>query len=99
MSDLKPIVRQALLAALHARGHALQRTRGGYAAIPAQVNRSGTVSTQAFTRRAVNWLEQDGLAAFDDPAFPTTVTLNECGLEAARELQRQASHVAKVGAA
>jgi len=98
MSYLKPIVRQALLAALHARGHALQRTRGGYAAIPAQVSRSGSVQTQVFTRRAVNWLEQDGLADFDDPAFPTRVTLNAEGVAAARELQ-EAQPRSKAGAA
>lgn len=99
MTDHKPIVRQALLAALHARGHALQRTRGGYAAIPAQVDRSGTVPTQVFTRRAVNWLAQDGLADFDDPAFPATVTLNEAGLDAARELDAKGRVAAKAGAA
>lgn len=98
MSNHKPIVRQALLAALHAKGHALQRTRGGYAAIPAQVDRSGPVTTQVFTRRAVNWLEQDGLADFDDQAFPTTVTLNADGVEAARDLEAE-GRMAKAGAA
>lgn len=73
---LQPIVREALLAALASPDHTLRRTRGGFKGTPERV----------FTKRAINWLEQTGLANFDQREFPTTVTLNQRGIEHAQQL-------------
>lgn len=98
MTHLQPKVRQALLAMAAARGRALTRTRGGYAAVPAQITRSGTVPMQVFTRRAVNWLDEAGFVDFDDPSFPTRVTLNSRGQAAAQSLLAQAKAMASTKA-
>ncbi len=95
MAYMQPKVREALLAMHGARGQALTRTRGGFAAVPANIVRSGTVPTQVFTRRAVNWLDEAGFVTFDSPVFPTSVTLNDRGRAAAERLVADAAHVAK----
>lgn len=73
---LKPIVREALLAAFQSPDHALRRTRAGFRG----------ASDRVFTRRAINWLEESRLADFDHRDFPSVVTLNSRGLAQAQEL-------------
>jgi hypothetical protein len=83
---LKPIVREALLAAFQSRNHALRRTRAGFAGSTDRV----------FTRRAINWLEETRLADFDHRDFPSVVTLNARGVAEAQQLTAPA---AQAGAA
>ncbi|QHG87968.1 hypothetical protein ACCQ13_14880 [Xanthomonas sp. NCPPB 1638] len=83
---LKPIVREALLAAFQSPDHALRRTRAGF--------RGAT--DRAFTRRAINWLEESRLADFDHRDFPSVVTLNARGIAHAQQLT---APVAQAGAA
>lgn len=83
---LKPVARRALLAAFHAQGHTLRRTRGGFAGIPAQIKTSSTVPVEVFTRRAINWLDEANLVAFDDPDFPRSVKLTASGIGMAKQL-------------
>jgi hypothetical protein len=75
-----PAIRAALLAALHTPSHTLQRTRDGFVAAP---------SIAPVSRRCANGLWRDGLFEFDNPACPSTLTLTEDGLAAARQLQAQ----------
>ncbi|WP_115584477.1 hypothetical protein [Xanthomonas dyei] len=85
---LQPKAQAALKAAYGAQGRTLRRTRGGFAAMPAQVQTSGPVQIQAFTRRCVNWLDEAGLVQFDDPQFPNVITLNPRGIAYAEQLLR-----------
>ncbi|WP_115528085.1 hypothetical protein [Xanthomonas arboricola] len=85
---LQPKAQAALKAAYGAQGRPLRRTRGGFAAMPAQVQTSGPVQIQAFTRRCVNWLDEAGLVQFDDPQFPNVITLNPRGIAYAEQLLR-----------
>jgi len=73
-----PAVRAALLAALHAPTHTLQRTRDGFISAPA---------VAPVSRRCANWLERDGLFQFDNPGCPSAITLTQEGLAAAQQLQ------------
>lgn len=83
---LQPKAQAALKAAYRAQGRALRRTRGGFAAMPAQIQTSGPVQTEAYTRRCINWLDHAGLVQMDDPQFPAVVTLNQRGVAYAEEL-------------
>ena len=85
---LQPKAQAALKAAYGAQGRTLRRTRGGFAAMPAQVQTSGPVQIQAFTRRCINWLDEAGLVQFDDPQFPNVITLNPRGIAYAEQLLR-----------
>ncbi|NIJ91909.1 hypothetical protein FHT12_000567 [Xanthomonas campestris] len=85
---LQPKAQAALKAAYTAQGRTLRRTRGGFAAMPAQVQTSGPVQIQAFTRRCINWLDNAGLVQLDDPQFPNTITLNQRGVAYAEQLLR-----------
>lgn len=84
--SLQPVAKRALLAAHGAQGQTLQRTRGGFVGMPAQIKTSTTVPVEVFTRRAVNWLDNAGLVTFNDPQFPSRVTLNERGVAHANTL-------------
>lgn len=96
---LQPKAQAALKAAYGAQGRTLRRTRGGFAAMPAQVQTSGPVQIQAFTRRCINWLDEAGLVQFDDPQFPNVITLNPRGIAYAEQLLRNESAArGKVGA-
>ncbi|AZR24404.1 MULTISPECIES: hypothetical protein [Xanthomonas] len=85
---LQPKAQAALKAAYTSQGRTLRRTRGGFAAMPAQVQISGPVQIQAFTRRCINWLDEAGLVQFDDPQFPNVITLNPRGIAYAEQLLR-----------
>ncbi|MBB3822271.1 hypothetical protein FHT03_001046 [Xanthomonas arboricola] len=86
---LQPKAKAALKAAYTAQGRTLRRTRGGFAAMPAQVQTSGPLQIQAFTRRCINWLDNAGLVQLDDPQFPNTITLNPRGVAYAEQLLRE----------
>lgn len=73
---LKPIVREALLAAYQTPDHTLRRTSEGFRG----------AAGRAFTRRAINWLEESNLADFDQRDFPSTITLNPRGIAQAQQL-------------
>ncbi len=92
---LQPVAQRALLAAFNSPGHRLRRAAGGFVGAPAKVRTSGPLEMPAFTRRAVNWLDNAGLVTFDDPEFPSCVTLNERGLAEARRLLEPASKVVR----
>ncbi|MFC6351269.1 hypothetical protein H7691_06550 [Stenotrophomonas sp. CW117] len=83
---LQPVAQRALLAAFASQGHTLRRTRGGFVSTPAQVTTSTAVTVEAFTRRAVNWLDNANLVTFDDPTFPRAVTLTARGISMAQQL-------------
>jgi hypothetical protein len=83
---LQPVAKRALLAAFASQGHALRRTRGGFVSTPVQVKTSKAVTVEVFTRRAINWLDNAGLVAFDDPEFPRAVKLTERGIGMAQQL-------------
>lgn len=91
MQTPTPVVRAALLAALASPGHALVRGCGGYIALTSKVTTSGKATFPAFTRRAMNWLERDGLADFDEPEFPRRVTLTQQGVAAAQRLRDEST--------
>jgi hypothetical protein len=95
-ADLKPLQRQALLAALDAPTCTLHRCRKGYAAQPVAAT-SGAQRVPVFTNRVVNQLERDGLVAFEPPQWPDSVTLTETGRALAQQLR--AACRAKAGAA
>lgn len=96
---LQPKAQAALKAAYTAQGRTLRRTRGGFAAMPAQVQASGPVQIQAFTRRCINWLDNAGLVQLDDPQFPNTITLNQRGVAYAEQLLRdEPAALGKAGA-
>lgn len=86
MTTLKPVARRALLAAFASQGHTLRRTRGGFVSTPAQVKTSTAVQVEVFTRRAINWLDEAGLCAFDNPSFPREVKLTPRGIGMAQQL-------------
>lgn len=94
-----PTVRAALLAALDTPTHSLRRGCGGFIATGAPIRQSAPRMMPAFTRRVVNWLERDGLAEFDDPDFPSNVTLTADGIAAAQELKAAQQAKATRGAA
>ena len=83
---LQPVARRALLAAHASQGRALRRTCGGFVAVPAAIQTSGPVEVEGFTRRAIDWLDDAGLVSFDDPEFPSLVTLNARGIAEAEQL-------------
>ncbi len=87
MPELQPKMRDALLAAIATPSHTLQRGCGGYIAIGAStVKTSGPKLFQAFTRRTVNRLLDAGLVTFDEPEFPTRITLTDSGIQSAQQL-------------
>jgi len=75
-----PAVSAALMAALETPAHTLRRTREGFVS-------SRPAQPVAVTRRCANQLERDGLFAFDNPAFPSALTLTQEGLKAARQIK------------
>jgi len=87
MQPHTPVISSALLAALDTPTHSLRRGPGGFIAVGQPIKKSGPVPYQAFTRRAIKFLEREGLAEFDVPEFPSVVTLTEAGVAAARELK------------
>ena len=95
-SDLKPLQRKALLAALQSPTRALQRSRKTYISLGGS-STSGTQPVEAFTPRLMNMLERDGLVEFDPPMWPSRVTLTPEGVRLAEELR--AANGAKAGAA
>lgn len=97
MSTLQPMMRAALLAAYNTATRSLKRGPGGYIAFGTTVRQSGPLTCQAFTKRTVNRLDDAGLVTLDDPAFPTTVTLNARGVAEAEQLI--AADKAKAGVA
>lgn len=97
ISDIKPLQRQALLAALTSPTRSLQRTRFGYVGATGTVTVSGIRHIAAFTGRLLNMLERDGLVDFDEPQWPNTATLTPAGLALAEQLQ--AAEQAKAGVA
>lgn len=80
MTAYTPTVRAALMAALNTPAHTLRRTRGGFVS-------SRPIQAAPISRRCANQLERDGLFEFDNPAFPSAITLTREGLEAAQQLQ------------
>lgn len=96
-AHIPPLQRQALLAALAAPTHTLRRMRGGYVALDADVRTSGAATAHVFTCRLMNMLWRNNLVDFDQPDFPTTVTLNARGKAAAEQLREH--ECAKAGAA
>lgn len=87
MPELQSKMRDALLAAIATPSHTLQRGCGGYIALGAStVKHSGPKLFQAFTRRTVNRLLDAGLVTFDEPEFPTRITLTDAGVRSAQQL-------------
>lgn len=84
---LQPMMRDALLAAINTPNHSLRRGPGGFLALGTPIRKSGAVSVPAFTRRTVNRLDNAGLVTFDDPDFPSCVTLTQAGIDAAKQIQ------------
>lgn len=78
--NIKPLQRQALLAALDSPNHRFDRTRMGY--VPA-----GVTPAPVFTLRLMRMLEAGYLLTFDDTAFPTSATLTRQGVALAGKLQ------------
>lgn len=97
ITDLKPLQRAALLEALRSPTHSLVRHGKQFIAHLPRESTSGIKKVQSFTYRLVRMLERDWLADFDEPEFPSRVTLNAHGLSLAKQLDA-ASH-AKAGAA
>lgn len=95
-SDLKPLQRKALLAALQSPTRALQRSRKSYIALDGTTT-SGTQPVETFTPRLMNMLERDGLVEFDPPMWPSRVTLTAEGVRMAEALR--SAKGAKAGAA
>ena len=95
LRDLKPLQRQALPHMLDAPAHALVRCKGGYTTAEASPE-----ARPVFTIRTVNALQADGLVDFDQPMFPTCITLSTAGVKLAEQLVRaQRDAAAKAGAA
>jgi hypothetical protein len=88
MPELQPKMRDALLAASRTPSHSLRRANGGYIATGGSIRTSGPVMYQAFTRRTVNRLHDAGLVTFDEPEFPTQITLTSEGERIADELTK-----------
>lgn len=91
--SLKPLQRQALVAALLSPTHSFQRTRAGF--IPAGIDgthRSAVQHLPTFTLRLMRMLDRDYLAEFDDPAFPSRATLTKPGLQLAKQLGNGVAH-------
>lgn len=91
-SDITPLKRQALLAALRSPGHRFGRTRNGYT--PADTR---APDAPVFTYRLMCSMQRDYLLAFDDAHFPSSATLTRVGRTLAEQLQAEAQ--AKAGAA
>ena len=81
LSNLKPLQRTALLAALDAPGHHFNRTRAGY--VPAGA------TEPVFTYRLMRMLEAAYLVSFDDAGFPSYATLTKPGVELAQQLRTE----------
>ena len=94
--QLQPVARRALLAAFNSPGRSLRRIRGGFTALPTEVQAGGSSQTEVFTRRCVNWLDVAGLVAFDHRDCPSQVTVNSRGVAYAEQLI--ADQAAKAGA-
>jgi len=98
-SDLKPLQRQALFAALLSPTHSFQRMRAGF--VPSGVanatHTSGTQQLPVFTLRLMRMLDRDCLVDFDDSNFPSSATLTKLGLALAEQLQ--SANATKAGAA
>lgn len=92
---IPPLQRQALLAAFAAPTHTLRRMRGGYVALDADVRTSGAATAHVFTNRLMNMLWRNNLVDFDQPDFPTTVTLNARGKAAAEQLRENRQSMAR----
>lgn len=86
LSDLKPLQRHALLAALESPQHRFNRTRAGY--VPANAN---ATELPAFTYRLMRMMERDYLVTFDSADFPSFATLTSPGLAMAQALRAAAS--------
>lgn len=82
LSDLKPLQRKALLAALESPKHQFNRVRGGY--VPAVAE---GVEAPTFTYRLMRMMERDYLIAFDDPGFPSGAALTKPGRALAEQLR------------
>lgn len=83
---IPPLQRQALLAALRTPNRSLRRSRGGYVALDADIRTSGKATAYAFTGRIMNMMWRAGLVDFDEPNFPSVVTLTKRGAEVAEQL-------------
>nr|WP_308006535.1 hypothetical protein [Xanthomonas albilineans] len=92
---LQPVAQRALLAAFNSPGYRLRRAAGGFVGAPPKVHTSGLLEVPAFTRRAVNWLDNAGLVTFDDPEFPSCVALNARGVAEAQKLLASLSKVVR----
>ncbi|GAB3755049.1 hypothetical protein [Lysobacter olei] len=89
-TPLTPKYREALCLAINAPGGELVRVRGGF-------GRKGQPEAGVVTSRMANTLECDGLVAFDQPMFPTAISLTAKGVAAAEQLVD--AEAAKAGAA
>lgn len=89
VSQLKPLQRKALLAALESPTHSFQRTRVGFvpAGVGAARHTSGVASVPVFTLRLMRMLDRDYLAEFDDSTFPNRATLTKPGRAIAEQLR------------
>lgn len=85
-TDLTPLQRDALLAMHQAPTHALVRQGRMYGAPGAHRATSGTAQVRLFTKRLVRMLERAALVDFDEPDFPTRVTLSPTGEQLAAQL-------------
>ncbi|GAB3305786.1 hypothetical protein [Luteimonas notoginsengisoli] len=94
LPHIPPLQREALLAALQSPTHTLRRMRGGYVALGADVRTSGTATAHTVTRRMALRLEREGLVDFDDPDYPTVITLNAHGVALAEQLRSQPTKAA-----
>ena len=68
-----------------------------YVALPGGTRTSGTTEAHAVSKRMALRLEREGLAQFDEPDFPTAVTLTPDGVVLAEQLR--AAYAAKARAA
>ncbi len=80
--QLTQLQQSALLTALDAPNHTLQRVRDGYAT---QSPRDTT--SPLFTTRLIRIMEREWLFQFDNPQCPSYVKLNANGLALARQLR------------
>jgi hypothetical protein len=84
-TDLKPLQRQALLAALESPQRRFRRTCRGY--LPDAPHSDASGSAQAFTTRVMLSMERDYLVRFDDPRAPMRAELTSTGIRLAEQLR------------
>lgn len=94
VADLKPLQRQALLAAKTSPTQTLVRTRGGF-----RPHGGTALPPPVFTLRVVRMMHRAYLLTLDDEAFPQSAMLTGQGAALADQLQATTARKAQAGAA